>query len=93
MLIACLTLGDTNVVLHRVEPLAREDREDLIASHTLSFHDLPTGQKEDLVFSTEAEAVNCFAAWIAADEGDLGDLTKFRETLYERIKTPRMFLP
>lgn len=95
MLIACLTIGDTNVTLNMVSPLDPQNHKDdpnQGKTYTLSFHDLPTGEKEDLVFVSECATLYAFAAWIAADESELGALNANRDYLYGTLKSKK-FLP
>lgn len=70
MLIAAITVGDSFVTLNAVQSLEPADRveADRGISYTLSFHDLPSGTKEDVSYVTEIAALYALASWIYADE-------------------------
>jgi hypothetical protein len=83
-------LGDTLVQL--IEVLGG-DREETPFSYELHFRDLPTGESEVLVIHEgENAAVLAFAAWLAVDEQP-GWFEQRRNSLYERIKAKKKFLP
>lgn len=71
MLIAALTIGDISITLNGTYSLSPDENRangDNPHSFTLSFHDLPTGEKQDLVYFGENDALLALSAWIAADE-------------------------
>lgn len=68
MLIASLAIGDTLVTLTCVIPLDREELQHGIRSYNLTFTDIPTDKSYTKSFSEENLAMQCLAAWIAADD-------------------------
>jgi hypothetical protein len=82
-------LGDTVVMMVKSQSL---DKADPIPFHyTLVFRDMPTGQTAEISYEGENDAVQAFAAWLVADEFDVGFLDKIREDLYAKL--PRVFRP
>lgn len=94
MLICQAMLGDSSVTLYRVMPLVTDnDSSDKGVTYTLRFHDLPTSTTEDVVFTSENEAVLSFAAWLMADEEEVGGWEDKLAALKERMKTKDKFFP
>lgn len=88
-LIIRVEIGDTSLLLSRGgfnEEVGRE-------SYLLSFRDILTDKEEVLTIYGENDAMLTVAAWIAADETQLGDLEARRTWLRNNIKTPNLFMP
>ncbi len=86
-LLATCCIADTSVSLHSVIPLTKGEP----VTYLLSFLDLPTSEREDLVYMGEAEALTAFAAWIVCDEP--GSTVPASAILYHRLKRKGKFLP
>ena len=69
------------------------DRDDPMPVHyTLNFRDLPTDTSQTISCANEMQAVNLFAAWLVADEENIGYLEAYRDKLYAELKGGK-FLP
>ena len=82
-------VGDTLVTIVTVVALVREEP----STYTMTFTDLPTGVSESLFFTWDGPAMECLAAWIAADDLDRHE---WRFGVAERLNSLRekkLFLP
>lgn len=89
MIIVRVIIGDTELILSRVGYDKEVERERFI----LSLRDTVTHREELLSIYGENDAMLTVAAWIAADEAQLGDLEPRRVWLRTNIKTPNLFMP
>ena len=95
MLLATVCVGDMWVSVIRITPLAPRFDElgELDVSDVLQVHfrDIATGNYSIIDTKSEHEALSLLAAWIAADETNIGDLESHRSKL-ERL-LPKFLLP
>lgn len=83
-------LGDTMLTMTTHQSL--DPKDEMQFHNVLHFRDIPTGETAEISYSGENSACLAVAAWIAADEKNIGDLEKFRKELYEKLPKG-VFLP
>lgn len=89
MTYAAAMLGDLHINLVTRYPTSMEDLDK--STYILSFHDVVTGEREELSYTSENEAICTFASILLADEGD-GAHRGYVENVRARL-TGKKWLP
>ncbi len=92
MQIASIVVGDTALSVYASTSLDRDAGFPLV--HQLFFHDLPTNTSAIVPAEGEDDALKLYAAWIVADETQIGCLSDYRKRLEVALSEhSRLFLP
>lgn len=82
MLIASVCIGDSLVQVIHVFPIVRSDK----VMYQFIHRDLPSGVEHVIPSESENDMLMTFAAWIASDLPNLGDLDKYRQRIPDQIR-------